>query len=144
MVGRCAAAIQDYRGTVHPFQVEYAVNAVRGVRRAALLEKEGERVLALEVSDREFQTNCAQAARCIAAFEIDRIVTLSRIPVDRRHNAKVDYPALHRILDGRMRRIQMRVLDSIVTAYGLCRRFVTTIGRNLVPGGSGTLGRSRD
>ena len=100
LVGRCSAALSDYRGTVYPFQVEYAVNAVRGVRRAALMERDGDRVLVLETSSREFRTHCAEAAKCVADFEIDRIVTVHRIPVDRRHDAKVDYPALARLLDG--------------------------------------------
>ena len=100
LVGRCSAALSDYRGTVYPFQVEYAVNAVRGVRRAALMARDGDRVLVLETSSREFRSHCAEAAKCVADFEIDRIVTVHRIPVDRRHDAKVDYPALARLLDG--------------------------------------------
>jgi acyl-CoA synthetase (AMP-forming)/AMP-acid ligase II len=121
LVGRCSAALSDYRGTVYPFQVEYAVNAVRGVRRAALIEKEGDRVLVLETSGREFRNNCAEAARCVAQFEIDRILTVHRIPVDRRHDAKVDYPALTRMFDGKLCRFRNGLAEMLSDVFTFCR-----------------------
>ena len=121
LVGRCSAALSDYRGTVYPFQVEYAVNAVRGVRRAALIEKDKQRVLVLETAGREFRNNCVEAAKCVAQFEIDRIVTVHRIPVDRRHDAKVDYPALHRLLDGRWRRYRDTIAEWLSDVFIFCR-----------------------
>ena len=121
LVGRCAAALSDYRGTVYPFQVEYAVSAVRGVRRAALIERDGDRVLVLESSGREFRTHCAAAAKCVAQFDIDRIVTVHRIPLDRRHDAKVDYPTLIRLLDGRWRRCRDRFVEMVSSVFTVCR-----------------------
>ncbi|MDX1403777.1 MAG: AMP-binding protein [Woeseiaceae bacterium] len=121
LVGRAGAALRDFRGTVYPFQVEYAVGAVRGVRRAALVEKDGERILALETSGREFRMHCAEAAKCVARFEIDRIVTLSRIPMDARHGAKVDYPALVRLLDGHWAGIRNRIAQSLGCLFAGCR-----------------------
>ncbi len=121
LVGRCAAALSDYRGTVYPFQVEYAVGAVRGVRRAALIEMDSDRVLVLETSGREFRNNCADAAKCVARFEIDRIVTVHRIPVDRRHDAKVDYPALARLLDGSLRRYRDSLAEYVSFVFTFCR-----------------------
>jgi acyl-CoA synthetase (AMP-forming)/AMP-acid ligase II len=121
LVGRCAAALSDYRGTVYPFQVEYAVSAVRGVRRAALIQKDADRVLVLETSGREFRSNCAEAAKCVAQFDIDRIVTVHRIPVDRRHDAKVDYPALTQLLDGRLRRVRDNFAQIVSVLFTVCR-----------------------
>ena len=121
LVGRCAVALSDYRGSVYPFQVEYAVSAVRGVRRAALIDKEGDRVLVLETSGREFRTHCGEAAKCVAQFDIDRIVTVHRVPVDRRHDAKVDYPALNRLLDGRWRRYRDRFAETVSSVFKFCR-----------------------
>ena len=121
LVGRCSAALSDYRGTVYPFQVEYAVSAVRGVRRAALMERDGDRVLVLETSGREFRTHCAEAAKCVAQFDIDRIVTVHCIPVDRRHDAKVDYPALNRLLDGRWRRCRNNLAEIVSSVFTICR-----------------------
>ncbi|MDH4108667.1 MAG: AMP-binding protein [Gammaproteobacteria bacterium] len=99
LVGRCSAAIRDSRGEIYPFQVEYAARSVPGVRCAALVDIDGRRVLAIETRQRGI--DCSRIARCVMQQAIDRVVVLRRIPVDRRHNAKVDYPALRRMLDGR-------------------------------------------
>lgn len=125
LVGRCNAALRDYRGTVYPFQVEYAVSEVRGVRRAALVEADGARVLVLETTGRSFNDCCAAAAICVARFGIDRIITLDRIPVDRRHDAKVDYLALKRRLDGSWRGYSDFAADGLTRAYILVTDFVT-------------------
>ncbi len=121
LVGRCSAAISDYRGTVYPFQVEYAVRAVRGIRRAALIRKDDERVLVLETTDREFRNSCAAAAKCVARFDIDRITTVHRIPVDKRHDAKVDYPGLRQLLDGRWQRIRIVLAEIASVVFTICR-----------------------
>jgi len=100
LVGRCSAAIDDDFGRVYPFQVEYALAGLAGIRRAALIARDRRRVLALEINGREFQRECLQAARCLIDHHIDRIVFVRRIPLDKRHAAKIDYPALRRQLDG--------------------------------------------
>lgn len=117
LVGRCAAALRDDRGTVYPFQVEYAVSAVRGVRRAALIQEDGDRVLVLEARSRDFRNSCVSAANCVANFGIDRIVTVQRIPVDRRHGAKVDYRALGRLLEGRLGRLRCTIVECLSRSH---------------------------
>jgi hypothetical protein len=53
-------------------------------------------------------------------------VTIRRIPVDRRHDAKVNYPALSRLLDGRFRRFRgamVELVSQVFTNYrDRCRR----------------------
>lgn len=127
LVGRCAAAIRDSRGTVYPFQVEYAVGAVRGINRAALIADQGKRVLVLETSAKEFTSDCIKAARCVADNQIDRIVTVKRIPMDRRHDAKVDYPALKRLLEGRCTRLQLFVVAMVTRLFRVFRDRVVAI-----------------
>jgi olefin beta-lactone synthetase len=68
-----------------------------GVRRAALLQVNGLRVLAIETRSDE-ETVEAAIAQALAGVPIDRVVALYRIPMDARHNAKVDYAALKREL----------------------------------------------
>ncbi len=121
LVGRCAAVIRDTRGIVYPFQVEYAVTAVRGISRAALIPDQGKRVLVLETSAKEFTSDCVKAARCIADKQIDRIVTVRRIPMDRRHDAKVDYPALKRALEGRSTRLQLFLVTTATRLFRIIR-----------------------
>jgi len=113
LVGRCNAAIIDRHGSVYPFQVEYALRSAAGVRRAALVGHEQQRVLVLETSGREFRSDCATAAQCIAEHSIDRIVTMRKIPMDKRHDAKVDYPALLHLLDGRWARMRLNIVETI-------------------------------
>ncbi len=134
LVGRCAAAIRDSRGTVYPFQVEYAVSAVRGIRRAALISDQGQRVLVLETSGREFTSDCIKAARCVADKQIDRIVTVRRIPMDRRHDAKVDYSSLRTMLDGRWTRLRLSALTLLAQFGRFLRELRLKIGSLRIAG----------
>ena len=138
LVGRTAAAIQGTRGTVYPFQVEYAVSAIRGIRRAAFLELNDERVLVLETSSREFNANCIRAARCAVDENIDRVLVVGRIPLDKRHDAKVDYPALQRLLENRIERWRY----ATVTALSLTLEALHSVVFDLRALFSGRIGSS--
>lgn len=98
LLGRCSATIRDERGTLYPFSVESAALQLPGVARCALLGLDGRRVLAVEpdafLPDPE--PDAVRAALDWAALDVVRLVR--RIPLDRRHNAKVDYPALRKLL----------------------------------------------
>ena len=97
LLGRCGARIEDDRGVLYPFSVECAASDVAGVRRCALARVHARRVLAVETAadtgalERQLRDTLAWA-------QIDEVRFLKRIPVDRRHNAKVDYPVLQRML----------------------------------------------
>ena len=94
LLGRAGAVIRDERGTIHPFAAECAASQLPWIERSALATRDGERLLAVQLGSRA----PADAARCVQETlpwaQIDRIVPIPQIPVDRRHNAKVDYPAL--------------------------------------------------
>ena len=97
LLGRCSATVTDARGTLYPFAVECAAQHRCGVRRAALLSRAGQRVLAIETeSGAAVDTDALRAA--LSWAQLDRLVTVREIPVDKRHNAKVDYTALDRIV----------------------------------------------
>jgi len=87
LLGRCAAVVRDEAGVLFPFAVEVAAQQLPGIRRAALVA--GRRILAVEGSAEPelVRTQLAWAG-------LERVVTLPRIPLDRRHNAKVDYQSL--------------------------------------------------
>ena len=127
LVGRCSAAIQDSRGIVYPFQVEYAVGAVRGISRTALISDQGKRILVIETSAKAFNSDYIKAARCIADKQIDRIVTVMRIPMDRRHDAKIDYPALRRLLDGRWMRLRLLFVALVTRTFKVLRDQIVAI-----------------
>ena len=95
LVGRCAARISDDRGLVYPFMVECAAQFVEGVRRSALVAHAGERILLVE-SDRPLES--ASVRNSLAWAALDEVRVVRQIPVDKRHNAKVDYTRVHELL----------------------------------------------
>jgi olefin beta-lactone synthetase len=100
LLGRCSAKISDARGTLYPLAVEAAVRRWPQVRRSALVAHAGRRVLALEIAGGEAQQLAATIRQALAWAQIDVTQVLPRLPVDPRHNAKIDYPALQRLLGG--------------------------------------------
>jgi acyl-CoA synthetase (AMP-forming)/AMP-acid ligase II len=96
LLGRCAARITDARGTIYPFGVECVAMTFPEVRRAAMLAVDGRRVLTVETEGGEDLT--ARLRDAITWAGIDDVRRVPVLPVDRRHNAKIDYPALRRML----------------------------------------------
>ncbi len=86
LLGRCSAAVRDAAGVLYPLQVEAAARGVPGVAFAALVP--GRRLVAYEGS--AAPETVAQAL----AWAGVEAVRVARVPLDARHNAKVDYPAL--------------------------------------------------
>jgi acyl-CoA synthetase (AMP-forming)/AMP-acid ligase II len=100
LLGRCAARIDDAHGSLYPFAVEFAAQNDPAVRRAALVLHEGQRTLVVEQRrGRPLDAEALQAG--LAWAKLDRLLLVPRLPVDRRHNAKIDYPALRRLLERR-------------------------------------------
>lgn len=98
LLGRCAARLRDARGTLYPLGVEVAAGERPGVQRAALVGIGGRRILAIEAAPGKNPVSLGDLQRELAWAHLDEIRLLRRIPVDARHNAKVDYPALRRVL----------------------------------------------
>src|SRR5580658_5135994 len=95
LLGRCSGKIQDERGTLYPFAVECAAMQNPAVRRSALAALDGRRVLAIEASE-SISPDAVQSS--LSWAQLDKVVFLDRVPVDRRHNAKTDYVELARKL----------------------------------------------
>jgi len=88
LLGRCAAKVVDERGTLYPFAVECAAQPWR----SAFVSHAGQRVLVVEPdAPRDIKQRLAWA-------QIDAVQVVQRIPMDKRHNAKVDYVALRQLL----------------------------------------------
>ena len=92
LLGRCSAKIRDALGTVYPFAVETAAMQFAEIDRAALCALDGKRILVIETSA-QVATIQERLSGIIDRFHIDRIVR-QQVPMDKRHNAKVDYPTL--------------------------------------------------
>jgi olefin beta-lactone synthetase len=100
LLGRCSARIVDSHGILYPFAVECAAMTTAGVRRSALVSVGGRRVLAVELERSAGQVRTLLLASLAWAFIADVLVVTS-LPVDRRHNAKIDYPALKALINRR-------------------------------------------
>jgi acyl-CoA synthetase (AMP-forming)/AMP-acid ligase II len=101
LVGRCAARVEDQRGALYPLCVEHAALQHEYIRRTALVSHRGQRVLAVELSRRATNPDLASLLKSLSFAGVDAIHILRRIPMDRRHNSKVDYCSLHAALEAR-------------------------------------------
>jgi acyl-CoA synthetase (AMP-forming)/AMP-acid ligase II len=95
LLGRSSEKIQDERGTLYPFAVECAAMENPSIRRVAVVSIAGRRVLAVEAAT---TIGAEEIRRSLAWAQLDQVIFLDRVPVDKRHNAKIDYPALRRKL----------------------------------------------
>lgn len=98
LLGRCSAKASDAGGTLYPFAVECAASDVEGVVRTAFAMHRGERVLAAEIDGDAAAVRASLESR-LAWANLAEVAIVPQIPLDRRHNAKVEYPALARVLD---------------------------------------------
>ncbi|MFA6287685.1 MAG: AMP-binding protein [Opitutaceae bacterium] len=96
LLGRCAARVDDSLGRLYPFGVECVAMTFAAVRRAAMVALDGRRVLVVEAERDERLADELSAA--VAWAQVDDVRFMATLPVDRRHNAKIDYPELKRIL----------------------------------------------
>lgn len=88
LVGRAGETVQG----LHPYPVESVAESLEFVERAALVEEDGAPVLACSL--RSEPRGWREALR--ERTGITRVVRLPRIPVDRRHNSKIDRAATRR------------------------------------------------
>jgi olefin beta-lactone synthetase len=99
LMGRCSARIQDANGTLYPFAVETAASYCEGVRRTAIVAYQGKRILCIELEPNAPITAFTSLQLALAWAHIDSYKIYPKLPVDQRHNAKIDYPALVRSLN---------------------------------------------
>lgn len=99
LMGRCAARFPRGGTTIYPFAVECVAMSFDFVERAACLHAGDRAILAVQAphaNDAEIES-----LRRAAGPLVDDVWTLPEIPVDSRHNAKVNYPRLREILSRR-------------------------------------------
>lgn len=93
LMGRCSALINDEKGCLYPFAVESAALHFAGVYRTALIQHQGKRLLLVQEEHKK-GCNIKSLFDALAWAELDDIRVIDAIPMDKRHNAKIDYPAL--------------------------------------------------
>jgi len=96
LTGRAAGRIDDAHGTLDPLRVECALSYLPGIARGAIAGVDGLRVLVVEpLAGHAVDERAIRDA--LAFARIDRVV-VAPVPVDPRHDAKVDYAALERLV----------------------------------------------
>src|SRR5215207_5453746 len=99
LLGRAAAVIEDGHGLVYPFAVECVAREVLGVRRSAMIGRNGRRLLVVERTRADAAIDSSSAFGALAWAKIDEVVIVPKLPMDRRHNSKIDYGALNALLE---------------------------------------------
>jgi olefin beta-lactone synthetase len=99
LLGRCQARIKDEQGILYPFAVEVAANQHPGVSQAAIVLYQKQRVLVVELVPGQSPQVLASLQADLGWAKIERYKICPKIPVDKRHNAKVDYPLLYQFLE---------------------------------------------
>ncbi|HEY0009179.1 MAG TPA: AMP-binding protein, partial [Tepidisphaeraceae bacterium] len=98
LLGRASAKIEDDRGTLYPFAIEAAASEIDGIRRSALVQHNGRRVLVIEPTGTASSDLPQRVMSSLGWAFLDVCRLLPHIPVDKRHNAKIDYTQLRRFL----------------------------------------------
>jgi len=101
LMGRCSARLEDHRGKVYPFAAECVAMTYPAIRRAAFVLSNNRRLLALETAIPLTPPDITELKELLSWAYVDEIKILPRIPVDARHNAKVNYPQLAKLLKTR-------------------------------------------
>jgi acyl-CoA synthetase (AMP-forming)/AMP-acid ligase II len=99
LLGRCSARISDEHSALYPFSVECVAQEQAGIRRAAFIAVHRKRVLAIELDGHLAGNPEASLRESLAWAHLADIRVFLSLPVDRRHKAKIDYPALRRLLE---------------------------------------------
>ncbi|MCX6050279.1 MAG: AMP-binding protein [Chloroflexi bacterium] len=98
LMGRCSARITDQAGIIYPFAVEVAAHQHANVKQAALIAHQHKRLLVLECYQKPTSIELQQLADELAWAHVADIRVFKQLPVDKRHNAKIDYTALHKLI----------------------------------------------
>jgi acyl-CoA synthetase (AMP-forming)/AMP-acid ligase II len=97
LLGRCAARIEDEHGVLYPFAVECAISDLPDIHRSAVVSLNQRRILVVEFYPHA-NRDIIPLKETLAWAYLDEIRLCKHIPVDKRHNAKIDYPALYKLL----------------------------------------------
>ena len=90
LLGRCGSEITMPDGPLYPFSVEVAARYWPGAERSALVGAEGRPILVVQ-GDRK---NLSEWRDLAGDFGISEVRCVDQIPMDKRHNSKVDRVAL--------------------------------------------------
>lgn len=103
LLGRAGAVVRDAQNDLYPLAVEGAARKLPGVRQCAFIAHAGQRMLVVDPKEPPPPDWADRLCRELNWARIDQVLPVKRLPLDRRHNAKIDYPALRRLVARRLR-----------------------------------------
>lgn len=100
LLGRCQAKVITGSGVVYPFSIETTALTHNEIARAAFVRHGGRNFLVIELTGGYRKSNeAAFDPRALNELTgVDEVRVVDRIPLDRRHNSKIDYVALAGLL----------------------------------------------
>jgi len=101
LLGRCVAKITDSKGTLFPFAAECVAQQFDWIRLAGCVAADDKRYLAIQVRRQPTECELQDLKEALSWAKLDSYRLLSRMPVDKRHNAKIDYSGLRQLLTER-------------------------------------------
>lgn len=104
LLGRCAEKMPPFPAGEglpvdalrYPFTIECALREIFPAIRMAAMDWQGERTLVVGKKCGHYEASIIE--RKVEEFGIRQVIYLESLPLDRRHQAKIDYPALREIL----------------------------------------------
>jgi len=91
LTGQCSALIQNNKSIISPFIVEQQLREIEGVNKGTVIEKDSKLIVVIESELPIGKLNIT------LPFEFDTIKKVAKIPMDVRHNTKIDYQELKKI-----------------------------------------------
>jgi acyl-CoA synthetase (AMP-forming)/AMP-acid ligase II len=99
LLGRCSARIDDQHGTLYPLGVEQTGMHNPCIDKAAMVSHRGQRVLAVTLKDPKNEPDFTTLLKSLAFANVDTIRVMKTLPVDTRHQSKIDYSLLQEMLE---------------------------------------------
>ena len=103
LLGRAKAEISRGSEKIYPFSIETMLSFEKDIKRTAIISKKGKILLFIEIfytEDKEKQLQIQdKLEEKIKEMKIavDKVIFADKIPVDKRHNGKIDYGSLERL-----------------------------------------------
>jgi acyl-CoA synthetase (AMP-forming)/AMP-acid ligase II len=96
LVGRCQAGISSDGEVLYPLAIEAALRLDFPGRKLAALDRDG---LVMLVIEGEIPGSFEAEAAALGAA---RVISIAKLPMDRRHQSKIDYPALRKAIESKV------------------------------------------
>lgn len=97
LLGRRSGCIRDRFGILYPFAIECVVNSYPEVKRSAVISWQGKRILLIELRKNKQQLNLKSWQHFLEKNHISMTKICRQIPVDKRHNSKIDYTRVYNV-----------------------------------------------